>query len=82
MVLLKATPNAIEPISFKVPRKSDLFQDDLFPATAGEEPLLLLTNGLVAKMHPQNLFLSRLDMFLPKIRHLSLKKLRKSKKKS
>jgi coronin-1B/1C/6 len=36
-VLLKATPSQIEPISFKVPRKSDLFQEDLFPETASEE---------------------------------------------
>jgi len=35
-VMLKATPSAVEPISFKVPRKSDLFQDDLFPETPGE----------------------------------------------
>jgi len=34
--MLKATPSAVEPISFKVPRKSDLFQDDLFPETPGE----------------------------------------------
>lgn len=39
-VMLKATPNAIEPISFKVPRKSDLFQDDSFPPTAGETPAM------------------------------------------
>jgi coronin-1B/1C/6 len=28
----------VEPISFKVPRKSDLFQSDLFPDTVGAEP--------------------------------------------
>jgi len=48
-VLLKATPNAIEPISFKVPRKSDLFQDDLFPNTPGEEPSLTAAEWIGGK---------------------------------
>jgi coronin-1B/1C/6 len=48
-VLLKATPSNIEPISFKVPRKSDLFQDDLFPPTAGEEPALSAAEWLSGK---------------------------------
>jgi len=30
----------VEPISFTVPRKSDLFQDDLYPDTPGTEPAL------------------------------------------
>jgi len=55
MVLLKATPNAIEPISFKVPRKSDLFQDDLFPATAGEEPALTAHEWISGKNAPPKL---------------------------
>jgi hypothetical protein len=55
MVLLKATPNAIEPISFKVPRKSDLFQDDLFPATAGEEPALTAQEWIGGKNAPPKL---------------------------
>lgn len=38
--LLKLTANAIEPISFQVPRKSDIFQDDLYPPTASFEPAL------------------------------------------
>lgn len=37
---LKATNNCIEPISFTVPRKSEMFQDDIFPDTAGPEPAL------------------------------------------
>jgi len=28
---LKLTSNSVEPLSFKVPRKSDAFQDDIFP---------------------------------------------------
>jgi WD40 repeat protein len=38
--LLKVTQNAVEPISFTVPRKSDIFQDDLYPPTFSGEPTL------------------------------------------
>jgi coronin-1B/1C/6 len=37
---LKLTPNKVEPISFRVPRKSELFHDDLFPDTYAGEPSL------------------------------------------
>jgi coronin-1B/1C/6 len=37
---LKLTPNKVEPISFRVPRKSELFHDDLFPDTFSGEPSL------------------------------------------
>jgi coronin-1B/1C/6 len=35
--IYKAHPTFVEPISFKVPRKSDLFQSDLFPDTIGPD---------------------------------------------
>jgi len=38
--LLKLTATAVEPISFQVPRKSDIFQDDLYPPTFSGEPSL------------------------------------------
>jgi len=38
--LLKVTQSAIEPISFTVPRKSDIFQDDLYPPTFSGEASL------------------------------------------
>jgi coronin-1B/1C/6 len=38
--ILKVTQSAIEPISFTVPRKSDIFQDDLYPPTYAGEPSL------------------------------------------
>lgn len=38
--LLKLTGTSVEPISFLVPRKSDVFQDDIFPPTASNEPAL------------------------------------------
>jgi coronin-1B/1C/6 len=38
--MLKLGPSAIEPISFTVPRKSDIFQDDLYPPTFSGEPSL------------------------------------------
>ena len=36
--LLKLTTNAVEPLSFFVPRKSDAFQEDLYPPTSSNEP--------------------------------------------
>lgn len=36
--LLKLTTTSVEPLSFHVPRKSDSFQDDLFPDTASYMP--------------------------------------------
>lgn len=48
-VLLKAGPSSIEPISFKVPRKSDLFQDDLFPETASEEASMTAAEWIAGK---------------------------------
>jgi len=38
--LLKITATACEPISFTVPRKGDIFQDDLYPPTFAHEPSL------------------------------------------
>jgi coronin-1B/1C/6 len=39
-LLYKLTPNSIEPISFRVPRKSDQFQEDLFPDCISDEAAL------------------------------------------
>lgn len=36
--LLKLTSNSVEPLSFCVPRKSDAFQEDLYPPSAAPEP--------------------------------------------
>jgi len=38
--LYKLAGNLVEPISFRVPRKSDMFQEDLFPDTPGFTPAL------------------------------------------
>jgi hypothetical protein len=38
--LLKACTTYVEPIHFVVPRKSELFQDDIYPPTAGPDPAL------------------------------------------
>jgi coronin-1B/1C/6 len=35
--LLKLTSNTVEPLSFRVPRKSEAFQDDIFPDTKSGE---------------------------------------------
>lgn len=36
--MFRVTTKAIQPISFTVPRKSDMFQDDLFPDCPSDEP--------------------------------------------
>jgi len=36
--LLKLTSNSVEPLSFVVPRKSEAFQDDIYPDTASNIP--------------------------------------------
>ncbi|KAJ3127958.1 Coronin-like protein crn1 [Nowakowskiella sp. JEL0407] len=38
--MFKVHPTFVEPISFRVPRKSDQFQSDIFPDTIGPEPAL------------------------------------------
>jgi len=38
--LYKQTGTLLQPLSFKVPRKSDLFQDDIFPPCRSDEPAL------------------------------------------
>jgi len=38
--MLKLGTKTMEPISFQVPRKSDVFQDDIFPPTFSGEPTL------------------------------------------
>lgn len=42
----------VEPISMTVPRKSDLFQDDLYPDTAGVEPALLAEEWIAGQDAP------------------------------
>jgi hypothetical protein len=37
---LKVAGTYVEPVSFQVPRKSEQFQDDIFPPTAGPDPAL------------------------------------------
>jgi len=36
--LFKQTGSVLQPLSFKVPRKSDIFQDDIFPDCRSDEP--------------------------------------------
>jgi len=38
--IYKITKNTVKPLQFQVPRKSDMFQDDLFPPCRGDEPAL------------------------------------------
>jgi len=50
--LLKVTATACEPISFTVPRKGDIFQDDLYPPTFSGEPALTADAWLGGKNSP------------------------------
>jgi len=47
--MLKVSVKMIEPISFQVPRKSDIFQDDIFPDTFAGEPVLTADEWLSGK---------------------------------
>ena len=40
MYKLHATKDVVEPVSMIVPRKSNMFQDDIYPETAAPEPAL------------------------------------------
>jgi hypothetical protein len=46
---LKLTASAIEPVSFTVPRKGDIFQDDLYPPTFAGQPALNADQWLSGK---------------------------------
>jgi len=46
---LKVTPSSLEPISFNVPRKSDVFQDDIYPDTFGGEPSITASDFFAGK---------------------------------
>jgi len=47
--LYQVTGTQLRPLSFQVPRKSDLFQDDLFPDCRGDEPNLSLDDWLAGQ---------------------------------
>jgi WD40 repeat protein len=47
--MLKVGPKLLEPISFQVPRKSDIFQDDIFPDCFSGEPALTADEWLSGK---------------------------------
>jgi coronin-1B/1C/6 len=44
--MLKVGTKTVEPIAFNVPRKSDLFQDDIFPDCYAGEPALSASEWL------------------------------------
>mmetsp|Transcript_64932 Transcript_64932/g.103327 ORF Transcript_64932/g.103327 Transcript_64932/m.103327 type:complete len:464 (-) Transcript_64932:703-2094(-) len=48
-LIAKGASDYCEPISFTVPRKSELFQEDLFPDTKGDEPSLTADEWLEGK---------------------------------
>lgn len=48
-VLLKVCTGYVEPISFTVPRKSDIFQDDIYPPTKSDKPALTAAQWLAGQ---------------------------------
>lgn len=46
---LHNTSHLCEPISFTVPRKSDLFQEDIFPLTRGDDPSMTIAEWVDGK---------------------------------
>nr|XP_020661682.1 coronin-1B [Pogona vitticeps] len=53
-----------EPIIMTVPRKSDLFQDDLYPDTAGPEPAMEAEEWVAGKMAPP-ILISLREAYVP-----------------
>jgi len=47
--MLKVGVKTVEPISFQVPRKSDVFQDDIFPDCFAGEPAITSDEWLAGK---------------------------------
>jgi len=71
--LLKVTATAIEPISFTVPRKSDIFQDDLYPPTFSGEPSLEANDWVSGKNGEPKLFNLGPGFVAPKQKESSFK---------
>jgi coronin-1B/1C/6 len=47
--IYKVHPDRVEPISFKVPRKSDQFQSDIFPSTVSDTAALTADEWFAGK---------------------------------
>jgi len=71
--LLKLTGTAIEPISFNVPRKSDMFADDLYPDTFGGEPSLSASQWIGGSNAEQKTVQLGLNFVAPKQAQSSFK---------
>jgi len=71
--LLKVSASAIEPISFTVPRKGDIFQDDLYPPTFSGEPSLNVDQWLSGKNAEQKLTSMAPGFVAPKAQETSFK---------
>jgi len=63
--LLKVTASAVEPISFNVPRKSDIFQDDLYPPTYSGEPSLTSSEWFSGKSATEPKLVSLAPGYVP-----------------
>ncbi|XP_015222995.1 coronin-6 isoform X2 [Lepisosteus oculatus] len=74
--LYKLHERKCEPIMMTVPRKSDLFQDDLYPDTAGPEPALEAEEWLEGK-DAEPILVSLRDGYVP-VKSRELKVVRKN----
>uniref|UniRef100_A0A8C4S9H7 Coronin n=1 Tax=Erpetoichthys calabaricus TaxID=27687 RepID=A0A8C4S9H7_ERPCA len=74
--LYKLHERKCEPITMTVPRKSDLFQDDLYPDTAGPEPALEAQDWLEGK-NADPLLVSLRDGYVP-LKNRELKVVKKN----
>uniref|UniRef100_G3QB65 Coronin n=1 Tax=Gasterosteus aculeatus aculeatus TaxID=481459 RepID=G3QB65_GASAC len=72
--LFKLLDKKCEPITMTVPRKSDLFQDDLYPDTAGAEPAMEAEEWLDGRDEDPILVSMREGYVPPKSRELKVAK--------
>uniref|UniRef100_A0A8P4GBR8 Coronin n=1 Tax=Dicentrarchus labrax TaxID=13489 RepID=A0A8P4GBR8_DICLA len=72
--LFKLLDKKCEPITMTVPRKSDLFQDDLYPDTAGPEPAMEAEEWLDGRDEDPILVSMRGGYMPPKSRELKVAK--------
>ncbi|XP_030217014.1 coronin-6, partial [Gadus morhua] len=70
--LYKLHDKKCEPITMTVPRKSDLFQDDLYPDTAGPEPALEPEEWMEGRDEEPTLVSMRMGYVPPKSRELKV----------
>nr|BCT69989.1 coronin [Kudoa septempunctata] len=76
MHFVKATDKALDPISLIVPRKSDKFQEDIFPDTRGDVPAMSVEDFIAGKkMEPK---LMSLKTYEPRVTYAMPERMKSS----